>query len=40
MTLYQFNSLNEEEQAIELWDKGVHIAERRNGELEEMIKEI
>jgi hypothetical protein len=30
MTLYQFNSLDEMEQAETLWDKGVHIAERED----------
>jgi hypothetical protein len=28
MTLYQFNLLEEKEQAEMLWDKGVHVAER------------
>jgi hypothetical protein len=28
MTLYQFNALDEMEQAETLWDKGVHIGER------------
>ena len=32
MTLYQFNLLNETQQAETLWDKGVHIAERKENE--------
>jgi hypothetical protein len=32
MTLYQFNALDEMEQAEALWDKGVHIAERNDEE--------
>ncbi|MEI9911745.1 MAG: hypothetical protein WDO71_20110 [Bacteroidota bacterium] len=28
MTLYQFNALDEMEQAEALWEKGVHIGER------------
>jgi len=32
MTLYQFNSLNETQQAEMLWDNGVHIGERIDSE--------
>ena len=32
MTLYQFNALNEMEQAEVLWSKGVHIGERIDAE--------
>jgi hypothetical protein len=32
MTLYEYKQLEETEQAIALWDKGVHLGERFNGE--------
>ena len=32
MTLYQFNLLNEIQQAEMLWENGVHIGEREEGE--------
>jgi len=32
MTLYQFNSLNERQQAESLWENGVHIGERQDEE--------
>lgn len=40
MTLYQFNSLNEMQQADELWEKGVHIAERPEGDFELLLYQI
>lgn len=30
MTLYQFNTLSETDQATALWDRGVHLMERRD----------
>lgn len=30
MTLYQFNLFNETQQAEILWDKGVHLSERKD----------
>ena len=32
MTLYEYKQLDEVEQATILWDKGVHLGERFNGE--------
>lgn len=32
MTLYNYKLLNEQEQAEDLWDKGVHLGERTDGE--------
>jgi hypothetical protein len=40
MTLYQFNALDEMEQAEILWDKGVHIAERIDSEFKYILYRI
>lgn len=40
MTLYQFNQLDEMEQAEAIWEKGVHIGERTDDEHKILLYQI